>query len=399
MSDRVQLSISGCGGIAGAHVGGYEKLVEAGYDKFRIVAVCDTNKRKAWKMARRLGESLGARPNVYATVEEMLKAERLDGADICTPHAFHHTAAVPCLRKGVHVMVEKPVGITVRATRKMMKAAEKGGATIAAAEQVRRCLGARAIEWAINEKKMMGTPRFFTMEVFGIMPFNWRKYAMAWRGVKLLGGGGQIFDGGVHFADMMVHVFGPVAEVSCDMRCFDGPEIKAPILGKAKIDVEDSWLATLRFESGLMGHWSWSCRGYGHEVATGVYYGDKGSFKDRQKWMHAFQFGADLKLKSGREVPYEDIERRYLKQLGKRRREQLFPYGLSDGISNECWDFVEAIAEGGAPEIDAAGALRAKSLSIALYEAATAGKPIKVADVEAGKVRAYQKPIDEYWKI
>ncbi|GAG11797.1 unnamed protein product, partial [marine sediment metagenome] len=174
MSDQVQLSIIGCGGIAGAHVGGYEKLVEAGYDKFRIVAVCDTNERKARKMARRLGESVGARPNVYATVEEMLKSERLDGADICTPHAFHHTAAIPCLRKGVHVMVEKPVGITVRATRKMMEAAEKGGAMIAAAEQVRRCLGARAIEWAINEKKMMGTPRFFTMEVFGVMPFNWR---------------------------------------------------------------------------------------------------------------------------------------------------------------------------------------------------------------------------------
>ena len=237
------------------------------------------------------------------------------------------------------------------------------------------------------------------MEVFSVMPFDWKQYRMAWRGVKLLGGGGQIFDGGVHFCDMMLHVFGPVEEVSCDLRSFDGPEIKAPILGKARIDVEDAWLATLRFESGLMGHWSWSCQGYGHEVANGVYYGDKGSFKDRQKWMHAFQFGADFRAKSGKETSYETIEKRYLKQLGKRKRERLFPYGFDDGISNECWDFVEAIAEGREPEIDAVGGLHAKALSIALYEAATAGKPVKVADVESGKVRVYQQPIDEYWGI
>ncbi len=399
MSEQVKLAMVGCGGIAGAHVTAYEKLIKAGYDKVNIVAVCDTNEKNAKAMAERLAESVGVRPNAYATVEEMLKAETLDGADICTPHAFHHTAAIPCLRKGVNVMVEKPVGITVRATKKMMKAAEKSGAMIAVAEQIRRCLGARAIEWAINEKNMMGTPRFFVMEVFSKTPYNWKEYRMAWRGVKLLGGGFQIFDGGVHFCDMMLHVFGPVEEVVCDMRCFDGPEVKAPVLGKARIDTEHSWLATLRFESGLVGHWNWSCQGYGHEVSNGVYYGDKGSFKDRQKWMHAFQFGADFKAKSGKETSYETIQQRYLKQLGKRKREQVFPYGFDDGITNECWDFVEAIAEGRAPEVDAAAGLRAKSLSIALYESATAGKPIKVADVESGKVRAYQRPIDEYWGI
>ena len=50
-------------------------------------------------------------------------------------------------------------------------------------------------------------------------------------------------------------------------------------------------------------------------------------------------------------------------------------------------------------EIDAAAGLKAKSVCYALYESATLGKSIKVADVESGKVDAYQKPIDEYWGI
>lgn len=399
MSNRVKLAIVGCGGIAGAHLSGYERLVQNGYDKFEIVAVCDTNQDNANNFVKRLKDVSGFEATPYATVEQMLKGTQIDAADICTPHAFHHTAAIPCLKKGIDCMVEKPVGITVKATRKMMKAAEKTGAMIATAEQVRRCIGSRAIEWAINKKKMIGRPRFFSMEVLHVQEFDWTKYAMAWRAVKLLTGGGQIFDGGVHFCDMMLHVFGPVEEVYCQMTSEHNAKTNAPILGKSDVDVEDTWLATLKFESGLIGNWSWSATGFGHEVESGVYFGTKGSLKDRQKWMHAFQFGADLKLKDGTEVPYEQIEKDYLASLSDKKKDQLFPYGLNDGISNECWDFVEAVSRGRAPEVDVIGGLKAKCLSFALYESATTGQVVRCADVESGKASEYQKPLNEYWKI
>jgi len=400
MSGPVRLALIGCGGIAGAHATGYEKLAQAGYDRFRLEAVCDTNRDNATAMADRLQESLGHRPAVFADVKEMLRETPLDAADICTPHAFHHTAALPCLERGVHVMIEKPCGITVKASKRILEAAEKSGAIVATAEQVRRCKGARAIEWAINKKKMIGKPRFFSMEVFGKSNMPWDRYAFAWRGLRLLTGGGMLLDAGAHFADMMLHVFGPVAEVCCDMRTFYMPTLNAPAgLGKRKLDVEDTWLATLRFESGLVGHWGWSREAGGFDVATGVYYGTKGSLKDRQKWMHAFQFGADLKSSDGQETPYEEIEAAYLDSLSPRRRESLFPYGFDDGITNECWDFVEAVSKGRAPEVDGVAGLRAKSLCYAFYESALAGKPVRPADVEAGKIRGYQKPIDEYWGI
>lgn len=396
----VNLAIIGCGGIAGAHLAGYEKLLQAGYDQFRLTAMVDSDFGRANAMADRWAAVAGERPAVFADVADLLKQAPPEGADICTPHAFHHTAALPCLKRGISVMIEKPCGITVRASHKLLAAAEKSGALIATAEQVRRCKGPRVIEWALNKKKMIGAPHFFTMEVFGHQQFDWKSYAFSWRGLRLLTGGGMLLDAGAHFADMILHVFGPVAEVCCDMRTFFTPTLNGPGgLGKRKLDVEDTWLATLRFESGLVGHWSWSREALGHKVNSSVYYGAKGSFADRQKWMHPFQFGADLMLADGTEVSYEDLEAQYLASLTPRRTAQLFPYGLDDGISNECWDFVEAIAKRRAPEVDGLAGLRAKSLCYAFYESNFAGKPIRPADVESGKVRAYQKDIDEYWGI
>jgi len=395
----------GCGGIAGAHLNGYEALTQAGYERCGVSALCDVNEENANAMADRVEQSFGSRPAVFATADEMVEAEAADAADICLPHAYHHTAAVACLQGGMHVMVEKPVGITVKATRRMMEAAAAGTArsggdlVIAGAEQIRRCIGARAIEWAINDRRMYGHPVFFSQEVFSGAPFDRSSYNMAWRALKLLGGGGQILDGGAHFADMIQHVFGPVDEVVCTMRTIDDTIIDLPDVDAQPVDVEDYWTATLRWESGLIGHWAWSNHAWGRNLSTRMYYGTEGSLADRQEWQHPFQFGADLTLCDGTEVPYEEIEQQYLASLSEDEKSRLFPYGITDGIAIECWDFVEAVAEGRDPEIGAEEALQAKSLCFALYESAEANAPVKVADVREGRVSAYQDPIDEYWGI
>ena len=204
----------GCGGTQ-AHLEGYKRPIAAGYDASPSPRyVTSTRSRRAF--AARVEEITGELPVVFATADEMAEAGAADAADICLPHAYHHTAAVACLNAGIHVMVEKPVGITVKATRRIMEAAEGTDLVIAGAEQIRRCIGARALEWAINDQRMYGDPLFFTQEVFSGAPFDRTIYNFAWRALKVLGGGGQILDGGAHFADMVQHVFGPVAEVTHD---------------------------------------------------------------------------------------------------------------------------------------------------------------------------------------
>ena len=400
MPDAVRLAIVGAGGIAQAHLNGYDALADAGYDRFAITAVCDVNEENANSTADRIEEKHGERPAIFATADEMVAADAADAADICLPHAYHHTAGVACLEGGVHIMVEKPVGITVKATRRMMEAAEGTDLVIAGAEQIRRCLPARAIEWAINDQGMIGEPRFFTQEVFSWAPLDRESYKFAWRALKLMGGGGMLLDAGAHFADMVQHVFGPVKTAICTMRTIDDAVINLPDVDPQPVDVEDYWTATLVFESGLTGHWAWSQHAPGRKLSTRMYYGTEGSFADKQEWMHPFQFGADLIKNDGTEVSYEEIEEHYLASLSDEEKARLFPYEITDGITIECWDFIEAIADGRDPEIDAEGALQAKSLCFALYESAYAGgEPTSVEAVRSGEVSAYQDPIDEYWEI
>jgi len=402
-SGKARIAIVGTGGIAGAHLQGYRKLLDAGYDSFEIVALCDKFEDRRAAFAKTVSEMFGWTPPQYSSVEEMAEKATLDGADICTPHAFHHTTVIPCLQAGFPVMVEKPCGITIKASDLIIDAAKKAGKFVAVAEQVRRGIKARTMRWALCEKKMIGDLRFFLVEGYSNWDFSSdaykNAYAWQWRLLKLLTGGGMIFDAGAHFADMIRHMFGDVDEISCTLQTFQRPILDSPELGPQPMDVEDTWMACLSFASGLIGQWSWSFSAPGESVAAQLFYGSEGSARDRGGWMHPFQQGGDITFADGTKKPYEDIEKEYKAQLAPDEAARLFPHGVEEDVALECWDFVDSILSGRAPEIDAETTKRAKAICLAMYESDTAGAPVKVQDVYSGKVSAYQDPINEYWKI
>ena len=402
-SDKLRLAIVGTGGIAGSHLAGYRTMLDAGFDKFEIVGLCDKSDERRAAFAAKVKEMIGWEPAHFSSVEEMIGKEGIVAADICTPHAFHHTTAIPCLEGGLDVMVEKPCGITMKASQLTIDAAAKSGRICAVAEQVRRGIRARAMNWAVNEARMIGDLRFLSVAGCSHWDFNAEQYkgayAWQWRLIKLLTGGGMIFDAGVHFSDMMLYLFGRVSEVYGWIGTFQDVAIDSPELGPQKMDVEDTFMTTLKFESGLVGNWSWSFSAPGEPVATQILYGSAGSARDRGGWMHTFQNGGDITLTDGTKKPYEEIEADYKAQLDEDTKSKLFPYGVENDVALECWDFVDSCLNRRQPEIPATTTHITKAMCIAIYESATAGLPVKIQDVCDGKVSAYQDPINEYWKI
>ena len=89
----------------------------------------------------------------------------------------------------------------------------------------------------------------------------------------------------------------------------------------------------------------------------------------------------------------------FLDAISNRERDRLFPYGLTDRMSLELWDFIDALAKGRDVEIDAYEGLLSKSVSEAVYESGKSRQVVKVSDVVSGKVNAYQKDLDRYWKL
>jgi predicted dehydrogenase len=183
------------------------------------------------------------------------------------------------------------------------------------------------------------------------------------------------------------------------MHACDNRTLEAPIVGTVPADVEDTWHATLRFQSGVTVTWTYSRFLYGPELRFANYYGREGTLQDLGFPFHPFQGGGDALLADGTTVSQEAIQTEYLSTLTGEQKDRLFPYGSTDGFAVEVWDFVNAVASGRKPEMDGHDGLRAKALCECCYESAVAGKPVKFVDVIEGRVDAYQKPIDDFWHL
>jgi predicted dehydrogenase len=400
MNEPVKLALVGCGGISADHIRGYQDLHARGCQDFVVTACCDTNTAAAERRAAEILAYQGMHPHVFSSVEDMIASGVAGAADVCVPHCFHHTVGVALLQNGFHVMIEKPLGLTIKASRLLISTAKAAGRILATGENIRRYLAARAWSWAIRDKKLIGDVRLVNVQSLNYQPFNYSTYAMKWRGLTLLSGGGMIMDSGAHFADMVQVIFGNVDDVWCKMAAFDDQMIDAaPILDTAPADVEDTWHAVIRFIDGPLVTWTYSRMFYGESIRQAVYYGSEGTISDHSFPFHPFQHGGTAVLKDGTKVSREEIEQAYIATLSEEEHALLFPYGLTDGFAIEVWDFVDAVTKGRKPEMDGVDGLRAKALSEACFEASVQGSPVKYDDVLSGHIHQFQNPIDAYWHL
>lgn len=402
MSNPISLALVGCGGISGAHLVGYRDLFTRGCREFTVTACCDISEAAARKRAGEIAEFQGSEPKVFTDINDLIKANIAEAADICLPHWLHHSVGIALLEGGLHVLVEKPIGITIRATRKIIEAGKTRGKVVATAEQIRRMLGARACEWAINDQKMIGDVHTVHIRNITHGPFDYSNPAMIWRGFKTTNGGGMIMDSGAHTTDMMIYILGEVDDVYCNMQTLDDRTIEnVPVLGSGKVDVEDTWTAAIRFKSGATVNWSYSRQIHGEPDRAGLFYGTEGTISDPGNVMHPFQTGGDVYPagKNAKPILSKDLQIMYLANLPGDEKERLFPYGCTNGIGIEIWDFVNAVANDRKPEMDGYDGLISKTLCECCFESATIGQTVKFEDVLEGKIDAYQKPINKYWGL
>jgi predicted dehydrogenase len=394
---KLNLALIGCGGMARGHLRSYLQIKEAEPDLFRLAACCDPVPELAEKFADQAAPVQGSKPRVYADTAEMLAAEELDAADICCPHAFHHTNGIACLDAGVNVMIEKPFGITIRASQALIAAAQRNGRIAATAENVRRGLSQRTARWLLQDRKLIGRPRlFFSQAASWSDPAAERNWH--WRTEKALGGGGMVMDSGAHYCDTLRYLFGDVESVYARVeRLEERPHRKGnqPVPDER----EDTWIATINFASGLSGVWSSSTSAPGHSFTHVVYYGSDGCLLDDGDIFHGPFSKSVVVMKDGSKRPMTELQEEYQAGLSVAERERLFPHGWKEGVVLECYDFLTAIRDGRAPEVDGATGMKAKAIAEAIYESGTTGQVVQMADVLSGQARSYQREIDERWGL
>lgn len=374
--EELSIAIVGCGGIANAHVNGYRDLYARGLRVFDIKAVCDISKENAEAKAESVGGFQKRRPEIYGDLEDMLKEEDVDAADICLPHNVHHNVAARCLEEGLHVLIEKPLGITMRAAKIIIDSAEKHGRTLAVAENYRRSRENRAIWWSIRQG-LIGEPRMIAWA-----SASWMSQPWGWREDKLAAGGSWVFDGGVHLADLdRYHLGAEALEVYSVCDTFE-PEKKG-----VRVTVDDMTLAIIQYENRVYAQWLWSRVAPAKRINMRVIYGSKGSLTNE---------GLQLQKEDSVEnYAMWTIERKMRNSLKPEDLEKWFPKGSTDTFATELYDFYDSLSNKRRPEVDGREAYKDMAIPLGFYESATIREPVKIRDIEDLKIEEYQKEINE----
>lgn len=338
------VAVAGPGNIAAAHILAVEGLPNA-----RLVGVVGGRSDRGKQLAAKHGVT------AFGSVEEAVAHRGVDIVSICTPSGAHLEPALIAIGAGKHVVVEKPLEITVERARRLVEAAEAAGVVVAAIFMSRFAPANAFAKRALSEGRL---GRLLQVDAYVKW---WRDQAYydsgAWRGTLALDGGGALMNQAIHQIDLLQWLAGPVTEVSAF----------AATLNHERIEVEDTLVAALRYASGALGLVSAATSLWPGSPKALHVHGTEGFLKIEDDML------VDWRSRSGGDA---ERERLLAKYGGAGRGGSSDPMAIS--FANhllQYQDLLAALDERRPPAIDGREGIKAVALVEAIYAAARSGVP------------------------
>jgi predicted dehydrogenase len=278
---------------------------------------------------------------------------------IGTPSGAHLEPAVAAARAGKHVIVEKPLEITLKRCDAMIEACRQAGVTLAT------IFPSRFHESSQVLKKAVDKGRFgrLTMGDAYVKWYRTQQYydSGAWRGTWALDGGGALMNQAIHSVDLLTWIMGPVVEITAHTAT----------LAHERIEVEDVAVATLRFASGALGVIEASTAAYPGFLKRIEIHGSEGSAvleeEDITKWDFAKTTRQDEELRA--------------RMAGKTKTGG----GAADpaaighhGHTAMFKDVLKAIQKGTSPLVDGGEGRRSVEIILGIYKSAETGRAVSL---------------------
>ncbi|HEX5811620.1 MAG TPA: Gfo/Idh/MocA family oxidoreductase, partial [Pseudonocardia sp.] len=266
--------------------------------------------------------------------------------------------AVAALDAGKHVVVEKPIDITLPAADRIIDAEKRSGKTVAVISQHRFDRSTEKVLDAVRDGHL-GT---ITSAIASHAWWRGQSYYDSgdWRGTWALDGGGAVMNQTVHTINLMITTVGVPVEVFA----YTGR------LAHERIEVEDTAVAVVKFASGALGVIHGTTAAYPGLDASLRVFGSKGSAVIADDELVFFHGNAGAApeigmqgLSAENQVTDEDKLRTEDRPLGHAHRRQLA-------------DFVDAIITGRPARVGTAEARTSLSVILAMYESAESGLPV-----------------------
>ncbi|CAM4119802.1 Gfo/Idh/MocA family protein [Lederbergia lenta] len=236
MSSKVKIGIIGSGGIAQAHARAYKQMPDV-----EIVAVADVVPGKAEEFVRNL-ELTEAK--AFDNHLHLLELD-LDGVSVCTPNVAHHRTSIDSLRAGKHVLVEKPLAVTLEQSIEMVQEGKKADRMLTVGFQPRYDPNMKAVK-EIVQSGQLG-------DVYYIQAGGGRRRGMPGGTFinKELAGAGAMADIGCYSLDLALNAIGypkPLSVSAYTSNHFGTNPTYHPEADK--FEVEDFGVAMVRLEGG-----------------------------------------------------------------------------------------------------------------------------------------------------
>jgi UDP-N-acetyl-2-amino-2-deoxyglucuronate dehydrogenase len=357
----LRFAIVGCGTIAPTHAQALGALTEEGAS---LAACCDLVPDRAEAFAAKFG--IQARD-----FDSLLADPAIDAMTLCVPSGLHAELGARALRAGKHIVIEKPMDITLEACDKLLAAQRESGKALAIISQHRFDQASVVVKTALDSGALgrmvyaeARVPWFRTQEYYD---------SGDWRGTWALDGGGALMNQGVHTADLLRWLCGPVESVYAQART----------LAHERIEVEDVIAATLTFANGAIATLSASTALYpGFAVRIAVH-GTEGSAIIEGDMLHT------LTTKSGAVGGGETAHAHALQVAtgGTKAATAQVEAPKSSSDPAAIWgeahraqfsDFITCARTGTTPIVDGKEGRKAVELVLAVYESARTGQVVRL---------------------
>jgi len=252
---KFRIALIGCGRISKNHFEAIDQI-----DGLELVAVCDSDAERA--------AQAGTQWDVqhYTSYEKMLKDSKADIITIATPSGLHAEQGIAAANAGKHVVMEKPMAISLTGADSLVHACDKAGVQLFVVKQNRLNPPVQLLKNAVDRNRF-GRIYMASCTVHWARPQEYYDQA-PWRGTWEFDGG-AFMNQASHYVDLIQWLMGPVESVMA----------KTATLAR-RIETEDSGIAILKFRSGALGSIEVTMLAYPRNLEGSItILGEKGSAK------------------------------------------------------------------------------------------------------------------------
>lgn len=341
----MKYALVGCGRISPNHI------EAAKNNHLEIVAICDIVPEVMKEKSDRFGlETV----HKYTDYKELLEKEKPELVAIATESGKHAAIALDCIAAGCHVIIEKPIALSIADADAIIEAGKKAGVVVCANHQNRFN---KSVQYM---RKALEAGRFGRLS-HGAAHVRWNRgkgyYDQApWRGTWAQDGG-CLMNQCIHNIDLLRWFMGDdIEEVMAYTDKLEHPYLEA----------EDLGMALVKFSNGSYGLIEGTTNVYPKNLEETLYiFGEKGTAKAAgtsdniiEEWLFADELDDS-----------DEVKRRF-----SENPPNIYGFGHTPLYA----DVIEAIIKGRAPLVDAGAGKRALELVLAIYKSSAEHRPVKL---------------------